>query len=64
MRVIIFVWVGCDIIGYWVELVTRQTTTTTTTTIMAWHEHDTMDNIMKSIMTVTVIIGLDAVDFI
>jgi len=39
------------------------TTSTSSPPFMAWYKHDTMDNVMKSMMTVAVIIGLVAVDF-
>ena len=38
-------------------------TSTSSPPFMAWYKHDTMDNAMKSMMTVAVIIGLVAVDF-
>jgi hypothetical protein len=38
--------------------------TSSSSPFMAWYEHATMDIVMKSIMTVAVIIGLIAVDFI
>jgi len=39
-------------------------TSTSSSPFMKWFEYDTTDNVMKSIMTVAVIIGLVAVDFI
>jgi hypothetical protein len=39
-------------------------TSTSSSLFMAWYEHDTMDIVMKSIMTVATIIGLVAIDFI
>ena len=32
--------------------------------VMAWYEHTTVDAVMKSVMTVAIIIGLVAMDFI
>ena len=36
---------------------------TSASSLMAWYEHATMDIVMKSIVTVAVIIGLVAIDF-
>ena len=39
-------------------------TSTASIPFMAWYEHATMGSVVKSIMTVAVIIGLVATDFI
>ena len=39
-------------------------TSTSSSPFMNWYEHDTADIVVKSIMTIAIIIGLVAVDFI